>query len=331
MIINTVEEMFHTLEKLGFVKESCEFGYLYKLRADIGKGFIKLTGHIDKYYLIDADFYFFEPMKLRFEIAIKDRFIEFNYIKTPFDITLHTDIVEKVTTQLLSCHVNTDLQPYTVSFPSKTRLTYQNVIIRESIMKVYYPNFYYDYSKKIKDLIDSPFSHPKLIIILNDLFNKKHWNISNQIYLNGKILEMISLLIDFLDMSTLSKLINPHYLKAIKNAYEIVADNYQEPLSLLELAKAVKVNVNVLKEGFKQVYGLTVFQEIRKIRMKKSIELLKRTDFTMEQIANEIGYASTTHFYKNFRLEFGMTPNQFRKNSDERNLPLSTIEGKVSF
>ncbi len=314
MDINTITEMFTTLEQLGFIKEVCEFGYLYKLHPDLGTGSIRLTGYTDKYYLIDADFYFFEPMKLKFNVMIKDKFIEFNYIKDPFDVTLHTDIVQKVTTQLLSCHVNIDTQPYVVSFPSKKRLTYQNIIIREDFMKEFYPNFYLDYSKKLKLLSDNQFSYPKIIIILEDLFNKEHWNISNKIYLNGKILEIISLLINFLDTSSDNKIIAQHYVESIKEAQEIVSETYKDPLSLIELAKAVNINVNILKEGFKQVYGVTVFQQIRNIRMKKSIELLKETDFTMEQIANEIGYASTTHFYKNFRLEFGMTPNQKRKN-----------------
>lgn len=40
---------------------------------------------------------------------------------------------------------------------------------------------------------------------------------------------------------------------------------------------------------------------------------------TIEEIAEAVGYASTTHFYRNFRKVYGLTPKQFRLSNTKTN------------
>ena len=48
------------------------------------------------------------------------------------------------------------------------------------------------------------------------------------------------------------------------------------------------------------------------LRMEKAAELLKRTDWPVDQIAAEVGLSGKTNFYRQFKNLYGMSPAIFR-------------------
>jgi AraC family transcriptional regulator of adaptative response / methylphosphotriester-DNA alkyltransferase methyltransferase len=55
-----------------------------------------------------------------------------------------------------------------------------------------------------------------------------------------------------------------------------------------------------------------------KIRVEKSMELLISTDIGILEIAHEVGFKSLSTFYKNFKMNVGDTPKEYRRH----NVPL---------
>jgi AraC-like DNA-binding protein len=84
--------------------------------------------------------------------------------------------------------------------------------------------------------------------------------------------------------------------------------------SLRSIAKSFGLNVNKLNKGFKQLYGLTVFDYILKIRMEKATQLLKETDTPIAEISFELGYTQVSAFTRAFKKFLGYNPNLLRKN-----------------
>lgn len=100
----------------------------------------------------------------------------------------------------------------------------------------------------------------------------------------------------------------------IKKAKEYIACNYSiENFSLQELANYVGLSKNYFSGAFKIYEGETVWEYLTKIRINKSMELLKSTNYTIFEISQKVGYKSEYHFYRLFKKMVGMTPQQFRK------------------
>lgn len=111
-----------------------------------------------------------------------------------------------------------------------------------------------------------------------------------------------------------------HYLKSYEKNYEIVArvkriisKQYKEELSLQYLADVLNVNPVYLSTLFKKKTGIAYIQYLTNYRIKKAVELLRTTNYSVEEIAEEVGYANANYFVKVFKKTMGMTVSDFRK------------------
>lgn len=80
-------------------------------------------------------------------------------------------------------------------------------------------------------------------------------------------------------------------------------------VTIAELSRKCAINEFKLKAGFKAVYGKSVHQYIVSARMKYAIKLLKEK-YTVEEIAETIGYRTVSGFYKAFHKEYGCSPSE---------------------
>lgn len=94
---------------------------------------------------------------------------------------------------------------------------------------------------------------------------------------------------------------------------QYIEDNYNKKITLKELAMQSFYNASYFSTLFKECYGMTPLEYISKIRIDKAIELIKKTDLSIEEICYQVGYRNKNHFYKIFHNTTGMTPNEFRK------------------
>lgn len=102
----------------------------------------------------------------------------------------------------------------------------------------------------------------------------------------------------------------------IKQAKHIINEKYWESsLSLEKLAVQLNVTSVYLSRLFKQELGLTFVQYITYVRMKHAMQYLSQSSLSMHEISEKIGYESQHYFSTAFRKAIGMSPNQFRKQS----------------
>lgn len=63
----------------------------------------------------------------------------------------------------------------------------------------------------------------------------------------------------------------------------------------------------------RRYYGRTPQEEVVHLRLFRAYELLLTTELSPEIIAERIGYQSLSHFYRIFKEQYGVTPNEIRK------------------
>lgn len=86
------------------------------------------------------------------------------------------------------------------------------------------------------------------------------------------------------------------------------------PISLSDVAKAVSRTSPHVAAAVKSETGFTVGTWITSSRIAKAAQLLQHTDKAIDQIAPLIGWQDTTHFIRQFRKIYGVTPAVWRKN-----------------
>ncbi|WP_054955147.1 AraC family transcriptional regulator [Paenibacillus dakarensis] len=117
-----------------------------------------------------------------------------------------------------------------------------------------------------------------------------------------------------------SKIIDYHQEKRSKMtdvtlqlATEFMDNNYNNNISVDNVAEHVKRSSSYLGRIFKESKGMTVNDYLIQLRIKRAMELLKQTGASVEEICREIGYANVSYFNKMFKARTGHTPGQFRQ------------------
>lgn len=83
--------------------------------------------------------------------------------------------------------------------------------------------------------------------------------------------------------------------------------------SLDYLASSIGISTAYMCRIYKQHTGNTINDILASIRMNKAKELLVGTQMSVNEIAEKVGYANTTYFYRIFKKENGVTPNEYRR------------------
>ena len=99
----------------------------------------------------------------------------------------------------------------------------------------------------------------------------------------------------------------------MKHAMAYIQQHYREKLTLEDVARQVNLSPFHFSRVFKQYAGCAPMEYAQKIRMDMAKCLLKTTDLPIEQIAERVGYGSSSSFANMFTQKVGLSPTQFRK------------------
>jgi len=114
-----------------------------------------------------------------------------------------------------------------------------------------------------------------------------------------------------MDVEQCPFLMDDQNIKKIRKAKEIIISKMIEPPTLIELAREVEISLKKLKEGFKQVYGTSVYAFLLDYKMQVSKRLLSSKNYNVNEVALKVGYSTATHFINAFKKKFGTTPKKY--------------------
>ena len=138
-----------------------------------------------------------------------------------------------------------------------------------------------------------------------------------RMFLEGKALELLTLQLtrwaNDEQLPTPPRRWKSQDLEKLDRAKDILQRSLEYPPSLLDLAQQVGLNDCKLKQGFRQVFGTTVFGYLRACQMERAKHLLRETDLYVTEIAAKVGYSSLPAFSNAFYKQIGMSPQMFRQ------------------
>ncbi|WP_299160555.1 AraC family transcriptional regulator [uncultured Tenacibaculum sp.] len=176
-----------------------------------------------------------------------------------------------------------------------------------------YIPFLSDNNKNKKYYDNTEIKANTLIVLQQILTSKNHSSIRN-LYIKGKIYELLSLHFDNGENTNdeyCPFLVDDRDVLKIRKAKDIIILNMSEPPSLQELANEVGLNLKKLKEGFKQIYGDTVYSFLFDYKMEHARKLLESNQLNVNEVGLQVGYSTSSHFIAAFKKKFGTTPKQY--------------------
>jgi len=150
---------------------------------------------------------------------------------------------------------------------------------------------------------------------IHQILHCPYQGLTRWLYLEGKVIELIALRLEQIrEVSAERALLGMtgDRRDRLYQARDILLNRLDNPPAVLELAREVGLNHNKLKQGFRQVFGTTVFGYSQLCRLEKARQLLYEGDLTVAAVANEVGYANAAKFASAFKRKFGMTPSACR-------------------
>lgn len=91
-----------------------------------------------------------------------------------------------------------------------------------------------------------------------------------------------------------------------------IQDNYDKPISLKIIAGEMGYNYTYLSNMFNKIFGCGFSKFVNRFRVENAAELLRTTDMSMVQISNACGFESIRSFNEQFKLDYGVTPTDYR-------------------
>ncbi|WNS46711.1 response regulator [Paenibacillus sp. MMS20-IR301] len=102
--------------------------------------------------------------------------------------------------------------------------------------------------------------------------------------------------------------------KLVHKVRTVIDQHYDTPITINSLSEQVYLSPNYLRSIFKDKTGMTIHDYLTRIRLGKAKELLADGSLKIQDIAQRVGYESTSYFISLFLKNQGVTPNEFRKN-----------------
>ena len=103
------------------------------------------------------------------------------------------------------------------------------------------------------------------------------------------------------------------YNPIINKAKDYVYRNIHEKIMVSEIAQWLDINADYLSSLFHASEHKTLTQYILDEKIKLCCNMLKFSEYTIQNIASYFGFYSQSHFTKQFKACTGMTPGEYRK------------------
>lgn len=128
-------------------------------------------------------------------------------------------------------------------------------------------------------------------------------------------LKELNAILEEIALSVVSK-VNIYNSRGIKlimqRAMEFIDDNYNEQISLNEIAEHTYVSTYYISRLFKKELGKNFVDYLNEIRIAKAKELLKDLRFKTYEVAELVGISDAHYFSKLFKKHEGITPSEYR-------------------
>ncbi|QHW31806.1 helix-turn-helix transcriptional regulator [Paenibacillus rhizovicinus] len=102
-------------------------------------------------------------------------------------------------------------------------------------------------------------------------------------------------------------------LRLAEKVAHFLRTHYREPVSYHRIREAFSFHPTYLSRCMKQAYGMNLIEYLIAYRIEQAALLLIKTDLSVGEIAEQVGFANLSYLARRFAKEKGVNPSGYRK------------------
>lgn len=150
---------------------------------------------------------------------------------------------------------------------------------------------------------------------LEKLVYKKNFEIIIGLF---EILSILSESTDltFVNNEAYSPATNQNTNDRLSDVFIFIKEHYKKDISLIEIAKIANLTPTSFCRMFKVKAKKSFVEYLNEVRIANACKFLIETDLGISEIAYECGYKTASNFNKIFKKLNGVTPGEYKKNTE---------------
>ncbi|MBO9153999.1 helix-turn-helix transcriptional regulator [Chitinophaga sp. GCM10012297] len=157
---------------------------------------------------------------------------------------------------------------------------------------------------------------PRMTAIIQEIEEGSYQGGLMNLFLQSKLLELLALQCGQLEMANRGtagrETLSMADMNKVREAREILLHDLHRPPTLGMLAKQTGLNEFKLKNGFKKMFGASVFGYLKSHRLEMARDMIRGGGKSVTEVAYETGYSTLQHFSNEFRKKFGVSPGRLK-------------------
>ncbi len=104
-----------------------------------------------------------------------------------------------------------------------------------------------------------------------------------------------------------------HADEAIVEVQEWLKQACCNDIDIPQMAERADMPIRTFTRRFRLALGMTPNQYLQDLRIENGRDLLKATDLSVQDVAEQVGYRDTAYFSRVFKAKVGLTPTEYKK------------------
>lgn len=146
--------------------------------------------------------------------------------------------------------------------------------------------------------------------VFKEMYRKNYWKSSQTIVGQHIIDTLVSQVLDNNEYYSCNLSISQ---KLVKQAVDIIENEYSKPINLQSIAYQLKISPNYLGALFKETTGKKFSEALTTRRMNIAKSLILFESITINEISDKVGYDDSNYFSKVFKKHFDFSPSEYRE------------------
>ncbi len=151
-------------------------------------------------------------------------------------------------------------------------------------------------------------------LLLSMLTEHKSGNLGHEYFLKTALIQLLVYMSRYsgqLEDGTQSFVNAAH--KTVSKVAAYINNNYKEDITLASVSDMFFISPCYFSRTFKKVTGVPFSEYLNGVRIKEAQQILKKTDMSVAEVAEAVGYKSTTHFGRTFKSIVGVSPAEYKR------------------
>jgi AraC-like DNA-binding protein len=156
---------------------------------------------------------------------------------------------------------------------------------------------------------------PAMLNVIHSIETSAYVGACQKLFLESKVLELFSLQLEQLERENnrgSRRRYTQHELNQLQEARQLLLADLSNPPTIAGLSQLTGINDFKLKQGFREVFGNTVFGVLTDARMETAYKKLEDGVMNINEVAAYVGYSNSSHFTVAFKRKYGFLPGRIK-------------------